>query len=173
MDGGVKVHRPDTCFCDWGPHLGQRGPAVAKGAPGLAAPARVHGWLRSLRVFLLALAEHRVCEKFDGSTTTVEGVNHSLRHRCGALVGRTSARCRDRSLLEKRIHLRTCVITSPGSAKTEGKVSSSSRFPSHFPLLRGGKRRGDGVSTQVLKDASLPGATYITGATTFTCTLPP
>jgi IS1 family transposase len=49
--------------------------------------------------------QHRPCEKFDGGTTTVEGVNHSLRHRCGALVRRTSARCRDQSLLEKRIHL--------------------------------------------------------------------
>jgi len=49
--------------------------------------------------------QHRPCEKFDGGTCTVEGVNHSLRHRCGALVRRTSARCRDQSLLEKRIHL--------------------------------------------------------------------
>lgn len=35
--------------------------------------------------------QHRVCEKFDGGTSTVEGVNQSLRHRCGALVRRTSA----------------------------------------------------------------------------------
>ena len=47
--------------------------------------------------------QHRPCRKFDGGTCTVEGVNHSLRHRCGALVRRTSAWCRDQSLLEKRI----------------------------------------------------------------------
>lgn len=49
--------------------------------------------------------QHRQCEKFDGGTCTVEGVNNSLRHRCGALVRRTSARCRDQALLEKRIAL--------------------------------------------------------------------
>ena len=47
--------------------------------------------------------QHRVCEKFDGGTTTVEGVNHSLRHRCGALVRRTSARARSLELLSKRL----------------------------------------------------------------------
>lgn len=36
--------------------------------------------------------QHRVCQKFDGGTCSVEGVNHSLRHHCGALVRRTSAR---------------------------------------------------------------------------------
>ena len=49
--------------------------------------------------------QHRVCEKFDGGTSTVEGVNHSLRHRCGALVRRTSARCRSHELLEKRLQI--------------------------------------------------------------------
>jgi insertion element IS1 protein InsB len=49
--------------------------------------------------------QHRLCEKFDGGTCTVEGVNQSLRHRCGALVRRTSARCRDLNLLVKRIGL--------------------------------------------------------------------
>ena len=49
--------------------------------------------------------QHRLCQKFDGGTCTVEGVNQSLRHRCGALVRRTSERCRDQSLLERRIHL--------------------------------------------------------------------
>ena len=47
--------------------------------------------------------QHRPCEKFDGGTTTVEGVNQSLRHRCGALVRRTSARCRSLELLSKRL----------------------------------------------------------------------
>jgi insertion element IS1 protein InsB len=49
--------------------------------------------------------QHRVCEKFDGGTTTVEGVNHSLRHRCGVLVRRTSARCRSHELLQKRLQI--------------------------------------------------------------------
>ena len=47
--------------------------------------------------------QHRPCQKFDGGTCTAEGVNHSLRHRCGALVRRTSARCRDWTLFVKRI----------------------------------------------------------------------
>ena len=49
--------------------------------------------------------QHRLCEKFDGGTATVEGVNNSLRHRCGWLVRRSSARARDMSLLEKRLRL--------------------------------------------------------------------
>jgi IS1 family transposase len=36
--------------------------------------------------------QHRVCQKFDGGTCTAEGVNNSLRHRCSALVRRTSAK---------------------------------------------------------------------------------
>ena len=47
--------------------------------------------------------QHRLCEKFDGGTATAEGVNQSLRHRCGALVRRTSARCRDVGLLLLRV----------------------------------------------------------------------
>jgi IS1 family transposase len=49
--------------------------------------------------------QHRVCEKFAGGTSTVEGVNNSLRHRCGWLVRRSSARARDVSLLERRLWL--------------------------------------------------------------------
>jgi IS1 family transposase len=49
--------------------------------------------------------QHRVCEKFDGGTATVEGVNNSLRHRCGWLVRRSSARARDLNLLEQRVLL--------------------------------------------------------------------
>jgi insertion element IS1 protein InsB len=37
-------------------------------------------------------SQHRGCVKFDGGTCTVEGVNNSLRHRCGALVRRSSVR---------------------------------------------------------------------------------
>jgi IS1 family transposase len=49
--------------------------------------------------------QHRICEKFDGGTATVEGVNNSLRHRCGWLVRRSSARARHRSLLALRLSL--------------------------------------------------------------------
>ncbi len=49
--------------------------------------------------------QHRVCDKFDGGTATVEGVNNSLRHRCGWLVRRSSARARDLGLLEQRLLL--------------------------------------------------------------------
>jgi IS1 family transposase len=38
--------------------------------------------------------QHRECQKFDGGTCTVEGVNNSLRHRCSFLVRRHSGpRC--------------------------------------------------------------------------------
>ena len=49
--------------------------------------------------------QHRVCDKFDGGTATVEGVNNSLRHRCGWLVRRSSARARNLGLLERRLLL--------------------------------------------------------------------
>lgn len=60
--------------------------------------------------------QHQVCEKFDGGTCTVEGVNNSMRHRCGALVRRTSARCRHRDLLDRRIG-RAAAAHNRGSAK--------------------------------------------------------
>jgi insertion element IS1 protein InsB len=47
--------------------------------------------------------QHRLCEKGDGGTATVEGVNQSLRHRCGPLVRRTSAKCRSRAWLDCRL----------------------------------------------------------------------
>jgi insertion element IS1 protein InsB len=50
-----------------------------------------------------SVSQHRPCKKFDGGTCTAEGVNQSLRHRCGALVRRTSSRCRDKDLLLRRI----------------------------------------------------------------------
>lgn len=49
--------------------------------------------------------QHRVCDKFDGGTATVEGVNNSLRHWCGWLVRRSSVRARDLGLLQKRLAL--------------------------------------------------------------------
>lgn len=47
--------------------------------------------------------QHRVCQKGDGGTCTVEGVNQSLRHRCAPLVRKTSAKSRLRDILEARI----------------------------------------------------------------------
>ena len=61
--------------------------------------------------------QHRPCVKFDGGTTTVEGVNHSLRHRCGALVRRTSARCRNLDLLDKRIALAVAAHNRAGQRR--------------------------------------------------------
>jgi len=48
-------------------------------------------------------SRHTPCRKFDGGTCTVEGVNNSLRHRCGALVRRTSAKCRSQDWLNRRV----------------------------------------------------------------------
>ena len=47
--------------------------------------------------------QYRLCQKGDGGTCTVEGVNTSLRHRCGALVRRSLSRCRDASTLERSV----------------------------------------------------------------------
>lgn len=49
--------------------------------------------------------QHRLCQKFDGGTGVVEGVNNSLRHRCGALVRRSSAKCRTSEMWHKRISI--------------------------------------------------------------------
>ena len=49
--------------------------------------------------------QHRLCEKFDGGTARAEGVNNSLRHRCGALVRRTGSRCRADWMWQVRIEL--------------------------------------------------------------------
>jgi insertion element IS1 protein InsB len=48
-------------------------------------------------------SRHTPCQKFDGGTCTVEGVNNALRHRCGALVRRTSAKCRSQDWLYRRV----------------------------------------------------------------------
>jgi len=71
--------------------------------------------------------QHRLCEKFDGGTCTLEGVNHSLRHRCGALVRRTSARCRDQSLLERRIHLSTEAHNRAGQRRLKQRIKRRER----------------------------------------------
>ena len=54
---------------------------------------------------LLPSWQHRICQKGDGRTSVAEGVNNSLRHRSGALVRKTSARCRCALLWEKRVAL--------------------------------------------------------------------
>jgi IS1 family transposase len=71
--------------------------------------------------------QHRVCEKFDGGTSTVEGVNHSLRHRCGALVRRTSARCRDKDLLEKRIALAVAAHNRGGQRRLSRRLKTTQK----------------------------------------------
>jgi len=48
--------------------------------------------------------QHRSRRKFDGGTSVVEGVNTSLRHRCGWLVRRSSARARTNVMLTLRVH---------------------------------------------------------------------
>lgn len=49
--------------------------------------------------------QHRSRRKFDGGTSVVEGVNTSLRHRCGWLVRRSSARARTNQMLALRVRL--------------------------------------------------------------------
>jgi IS1 family transposase len=71
--------------------------------------------------------QHQVCQKFDGGTSTVEGVNHLLRHRCGALVRRTGARCRDQSLLEKRIHLSAEAHNLAGERRLKRRTKTTGR----------------------------------------------
>ncbi len=69
--------------------------------------------------------QHRLCEKFDGVTATVEGVNHSLRHRCGALVRRTSARCRSQQMWEKRVHLTVAVHNRAGERRLSRRAKTT------------------------------------------------
>jgi IS1 family transposase len=71
--------------------------------------------------------QHRVCEKFDGGTATVEGVNHSLRHRCGALVRKTSARCRDVNLLEMRLALVVHAHNRGGRRRFNRRIKSAQK----------------------------------------------
>jgi insertion element IS1 protein InsB len=60
-------------------------------------------------------SRHTPCEKFDGGTCTAEGVNNALRHRCGALVRRTSARCRSDEWLGRRVAV--AVVAHNNAAK--------------------------------------------------------
>jgi insertion element IS1 protein InsB len=48
-------------------------------------------------------SRHRVCEKFDGGTSVVEGVNTSLRHRCSFLVRRHCGRRDQVQSIERRL----------------------------------------------------------------------
>ena len=68
--------------------------------------------------------QHRLCEKFDGGTTTVEGVNQSLRHRCGALVRRTSARCRSEAMWQKRIAITVAAHNRAGHRRLERRAKT-------------------------------------------------
>jgi IS1 family transposase len=69
--------------------------------------------------------QHRLCKKFDGGTTTVEGVNQSLRHRCGALVRRTSARCRSQQMWDKRVHLTVAAHNRAGERRLKRRAKTT------------------------------------------------
>jgi IS1 family transposase len=69
--------------------------------------------------------QHRLCQKFDGGTCTVEGVNHSLRHRCGALVRRTSARCRSLELLIKRLNITVAAHNRAGQRRLKRRAKTT------------------------------------------------
>jgi IS1 family transposase len=66
--------------------------------------------------------QHRVCDKFDGGTSTVEGVNQSLRHRCGALVRRTSARCRTEAMWHKRVAITVAAHNRAGQRRLQRRL---------------------------------------------------
>ncbi len=68
--------------------------------------------------------QHRLCEKFDGGTSTVEGVNQSLRHRCGALVRRTSARCRSQQMWEKRVQITVAAHNRAGERRLKRRTKT-------------------------------------------------
>jgi IS1 family transposase len=71
--------------------------------------------------------QHRLCQKFDGGTCTVEGVNTSLRHRCSFLVRRHCG-ARDRT---GRIEGRLCfAVRSHNQAcqdRWERRIAKSTR----------------------------------------------
>ena len=69
--------------------------------------------------------QHRLCDKFDGGTTTVEGVNHSLRHRCGALVRRTSARCRTQAMWDKRVEFTVAAHNRAGEKRLKRRAKTT------------------------------------------------
>ena len=71
--------------------------------------------------------QHRLCEKFDGGTCTVEGVNQSLRHRCGALVRRTSARCRSLALLSKRLDITVAAHNRAGQRRLRRRIKATQK----------------------------------------------
>jgi IS1 family transposase len=71
--------------------------------------------------------QHRLCQKFDGGTCTVEGVNHSLRHRCGALVRRTSARCRSLELLSKRLNITVAAHNRAGLRRLKRRAKTTQK----------------------------------------------
>ena len=69
--------------------------------------------------------QHRLCQKFDGGTTTVEGVNNSLRHRCGALVRRTSARCRSHEMLHTRLQFTVAAHNRAGRRRLNRRAKAT------------------------------------------------
>lgn len=100
--------------------------ACASADRGWKTAAKVHGALperyRRRTVYtdgygaysaLFAPWQHRLCQRYDGGTCTVEGVNNSLRHRCSFLVRRhCGPRCgqglRQRLAFAVAAHNRAC-----------------------------------------------------------------
>jgi insertion element IS1 protein InsB len=72
-------------------------------------------------------SRHTPCQKFDGGTCTVEGVNNSLRHRCGALVRRTCARCRSDEWLGRRVAVAVEAHNTAAKKRYEKKNTKSTR----------------------------------------------
>jgi len=66
--------------------------------------------------------QHRLCEKGDGGTCTIEGVNNGMRHRCGALVRRTSARCRSGEWLLLRVWCTAHALNRRGRKRLERRL---------------------------------------------------
>jgi insertion element IS1 protein InsB len=72
-------------------------------------------------------SRHTTCQKFDGGTCTAEGVNNSLRHRCGALVRRTSAKCRGRDWLHRRVALAVLAHNSAAKKRYMKRIAKATQ----------------------------------------------
>ena len=106
VDGGVALYRAGVGLCHWGSQMGPDRRTLGQAAPSLAAPTLVYTDGYGAYGSFFSAWQPRPCEKFDGGTATVQGVNNSLRHRCGWLERRSSARARHRcGWLERRLLL--------------------------------------------------------------------
>jgi hypothetical protein len=126
VDGGVALHWSSSGLVCGRPALGVYGTVVGKNPQNVAAALSLQDGYGAYAAFFSSW-QHRPCEKFDGGTSTVEGVKQSLRHRCGALVRRTSARCRDRGLLDKRIALAVQAHNHAGERRLKRRAKSAQK----------------------------------------------